>query len=102
MKEERFPHTRSPFKGRDCGWQSGGASEPQRRAQHNGCRGQSGEILAQRIGAKQHSTAQEACLLTHQDRQGLGAEASASEVGSQGEDWGWLHEHSLKGLVHYS
>ena len=28
---------------------------------------------------------------------GLGAEAQASEVGSQGEDWGWLREHSLKG-----
>ena len=27
---------------------------------------------------------------------GLGAEARAS-VGSQGEDWGWLREHSLKG-----
>ena len=30
-------------------------------------------------------------------RAGLGAEARASEVRSQGEDWGWLHEHSLKG-----
>ena len=28
---------------------------------------------------------------------GLGAEARASEVRSQGEDWGWLREHSLKG-----
>ena len=28
---------------------------------------------------------------------GLGAEASALEVRSQGEDWGWLREHSLKG-----
>ena len=28
---------------------------------------------------------------------GLGAEARASEVGSQGEDWGWWREHSLKG-----
>ena len=28
---------------------------------------------------------------------GLGAEVPASEVGSQGEDWGWLREHSLKG-----
>ena len=27
---------------------------------------------------------------------GLGAEARAS-VGSQGEDWGWRREHSLKG-----
>ena len=38
-----------------------------------------------------------ACLLTHQGRSGLGAEARASEVRSQGEDWGWLCEHSLKG-----
>ena len=28
---------------------------------------------------------------------GLGAEAPASKVRSQGEDWSWLHEHSLKG-----
>ena len=28
---------------------------------------------------------------------GLGADARASEVGSQGEDWGWLREHGLKG-----
>ena len=28
---------------------------------------------------------------------GLGAEALALEVGSQGGDWGWLCEHSLKG-----
>ena len=32
---------------------------------------------------------------------GLGAEAQAS-VGSQGEDWGWRREHSLKGLVRHS
>ena len=32
---------------------------------------------------------------------GLGAEARAA-VGSQGEDWGWRREHSLKGLVHHS
>ena len=34
-------------------------------------------------------------------RAGLGAEAWAS-VGSQGEDWGWWHEYSLKGLVRHS
>ena len=71
--------------------------EPRRRAQQQGCRGQSGEIPAQRIGADQHSPAQEACLLTRRDGWGLGAEALASEVRSQGEDWGWLREHSLKG-----
>ena len=35
-------------------------------------------------------------LLTRRHGQGLGAEAWASEVRSQGEDWGWLREHSLK------
>ena len=30
-------------------------------------------------------------------RVGLEAEARASEVISQGENWGWLREHSLKG-----
>ena len=74
----------------------GEASEPWRRAQQQGCGGQSGEIPAQRIGADQHSPAPEACLLNHWDGWGLGAEAQAS-VGSQGKDWGWLREHSLKG-----
>ena len=42
-----------------------------------------------------------ACLLIPRGRWGLGAEAWASEVRSRGEDWGWLHEHSLRGLVHH-
>ena len=87
--------------GGDCGWQRGEASEPQRRAQPQGCGGQSGEIPTQRIGAEPHSPAREACLLPRWGGRGLGAEARAS-VGSQGEDWGWRHEHSLKGLVHHS
>ena len=79
----------------------GGASEPRRRAQPQGCRGQSGEISARRIGAEQHSPAREACLLSRGGGRGMGAEARAS-VGSQGEDWGWWREHSLKGLVRHS
>ena len=98
MKEERFPHTRKPLHwwrwgSRECG---GEASEPRRRAQPQGCGGQSGEIPAQRVGADQHSPAPEACLLTRWGGRGLGAEARAS-VGSQGEDWGWRCKHSLKG-----
>ena len=102
MKEERFPHTRKTLH-----WQRKGggwgreASEPWRRAQPQGCGGQSGETPARRIGAEQHSPAREACLLTRRGRRGLGAEARAS-VGSQGEDWGWRREHSLKGLVRSS
>ena len=101
MKEERFPHTRKALRGQRLRVAEGGASEPRRRAQPQGCGGQSGEISAQRIGAEQHSPAREACLLTHQGAWGLGAEARAS-VGSQGEDWGWRREHSLKGLVRHS
>ena len=97
MKEERFPHTRSPFAGGDCGWRRGAASEPRRRAQPQGCGGQSGEIPARRIGADLHSPAREACLLPRRDGWGLGAEVQSSAVGSQREDWGWLCEHSLKG-----
>ena len=70
--------------------------------QQEGCGGQSRETpsaqrIAQRIGADQHSPAQETCLFTCWDRWGLGAEAPALEVRSQGEDWGWQREHSLKG-----
>ena len=98
MKEERFPHTRKPLCGQRLGaWRGGGeASEPWRRAQPQGCGGQSGEIPAQRIGTDQHSPAREACLLTRRGGRSLGAEARAS-VGSQGEDWGWRRKHSLKG-----
>ena len=41
-------------------------------------------------------TSREACLLSRWDRRGLGAEARAS-VRLQGEDWGLLRDHSLKG-----
>ena len=88
--------------GGDSRWWRGEASGPWRGAQQQGCRGQSREIAAQRIGADQHSPAREACLLTRQGGQRLGAEALASEVRPQGEDWGWRREHSLKGLVRHS
>ena len=87
-EEERFPHTRKPLRGRRLREAEGGALEPWSRAQQQGCGGQSGEIPAQRIGADQHSPAREACLLTRRGGQELGAEAPASEVRPQGEDWG--------------
>ena len=75
----------------------GEALEPRTRAQQQWCRGQSGEIPSQRVGADQLSPALEACLLTRQDEWRLGVEAQTLEVRSQGEDWGWRREHSLKG-----
>ena len=70
MKEERFPHTRSPFTGRDYRWLRGEASEPRRRVQPQGCGGQSGEVPAQRLGAEQHSPVPEACLLPRRGGRG--------------------------------
>ena len=70
MKEERFHTLGGPFAGGDCGWWRRKASEPRRRAQEQGCGGQSGEIPAQRIGADRHSPAREACLLTRRGGRG--------------------------------
>ena len=70
MKEERFPHTRKALRGRRLRVAEGGASEPRRRAQPQGCRGESGEIPAQRLDAEQHSPAREACLLPRRGGRG--------------------------------
>ena len=103
MKEERFPHTRKPLHWQRWGWGGvGEALEPQRGAQQQGCGGQSGEIPTQRISANQHSPAREACLLTLRGGCRVGAEVWASEIRLQGEDWSWLCEDSLRGLVHHS
>ena len=105
MKEERFPHTRKPLRGRR--WQGGGgvaegmsfgATEEStatgvRRAKRRDSRTEEGcqPALPSPRGLSAHPPG----------RAGLGAEARASEVGLQGEDWGWLREHSPKGLVHH-
>ena len=115
MKEQRFPHTRKPLRRRRlqvAGLWGGSRGELRGHRGEHSNRGAKGKVerfphrgslptsthqpkrLEDR--ANQHSTAREACLLTHQDRWGLGAEAPAS-VGSQEEDWGWLPEHSLQG-----
>ena len=44
--------------------------EPRRRAQPQGCGGQSGEVPAQRLGAEQHSPDREARLLPRRGRRG--------------------------------
>ena len=94
MKEERFPHTGKPLRGRRLWVAEGGNFRATEESAATGVQRASGEIPAQRIGADQHSPAREACLLTRRGRWGLGAEARASEVRSQGEDWGWLMRHS--------
>ena len=60
----KFPHTRTPLRGQRLRVAEGGASEPRRRAQQQGCGGQSGEIPAQGMPADQHSPAWDACSPT--------------------------------------
>ena len=59
VKEEKFPHTRKPHhRWRRWWWgRSFGATEESAATEVQRCRGQSREILAQRIGANQHSPA---------------------------------------------
>ena len=101
MKEERFPRTRKPLRGRRL------------RVAEGGSFGATEESTATRVRrAKRRDSRTEAwrraALTSLRDlsaplpgRAGLGAEARAS-VGSQGEDWGWRREHSLKGLAQHS
>ena len=70
MKEERFLHTRKPLRGRRLRVAEGGSFGATEENAATGCGGQSGEIRAQRIGAKQHSPARETCLLTRRGGQG--------------------------------
>ena len=96
MKEERFPHTRKPLRG----WRL--------RVAEGGSFGATEESAATgvRRAKWRDSRTEERCRLAltrprslsahPPGRAGLGAEARAS-VGSQGEDWGWWREHSLKG-----
>ena len=97
----RFPHTRKPLRGQRLQVAEGGsfgateeiAATGVRRAQRRDSRTE-----AQRRAAL---TSPRGLSAHPPGRAGLGAEARAS-VGSQGEDWGWRREHSLKGLAHHS
>ena len=73
-----------------------GASEPRRRAQQQGCKRAKWRDSHTEDGCWPALTSPRGLSAHLLGRAGLGAEARTS-VGSQGEDWGWLREHSLKG-----
>ena len=101
MKEERFPQTGKPLHAqrlRVAEVGSFGATEEStatgvQRAKRRGSRTEDRRRPA--------LTSPRGLSAPPPGRAGLGAEARAS-VGSQGEDWGWRREHSLKGLAHHS
>ena len=98
MKEERLPHTRKDLPGQRLQWVEVGsfgvteestATRLWRAKRRDSCTGyQCHPALTSLRGLSAHPPGRAG--------RGLGAEAWASEVRSQGEDWGWLREHSLK------
>ena len=97
MKEERCPHTRKALRGRRLRVAEGGSFGATEESAATGVR------RAKRRDSRTEDQCRAALttprgLSAHPlGRAGLGAEVRASEVGSQGEDWGWRREHSLKG-----
>ena len=101
MKEERFPSTRKPLRGQRLRVAEGGSFGATEESTSTGVRRakrRDSRTEARHQAALSSLRGSSAHLL---GRAGLEAEARAS-VGSQGEDWGWRHEHSLTGLAHHS
>ena len=96
MKEEKFPHTRKPLHW----WRRGDGGVGGKLWSHGGERSNrgaegKGERFLHRGSVPKAFTSPRGLSAHPPGRAGLGAEARAS-VRSQGEDWGWLREHSLK------
>ena len=96
MKEEKFPHTRKPLRGRRLRVAEGGSFGATEESAATGVRRAKWRDSHTEDRCQPALTSPRG-LSAHWGRWGLGAEAWASEIGSQGEDWGWLREHSLKG-----
>ena len=99
MKEEVFPHTRKALHW----WRRGVAGEKLRSyGGERSKRGAEGKVESfPHRGSLQPALSSLRGLSAHLWGEGLGlrAEAPSSEVRSQGEAWGWLREHSLKGVI---
>ena len=101
MKEERFPHTRKPPRGRRWWVAEWGNFRATEESAATGVRKAKRRDSRTEDRCRPALTSPRGLSAHPPGRAGLGAEALAS-VGSQGEDWGWRREHSLKGLVHHS
>ena len=102
MKEEKFYTLGSPFTGGDRVWWGGSFGAMEENAATGMAEGKVGRFLHRvLVPTSTHQPEKLVCSPTRADG-GLGAEALATEVRSQEEDWGWLCEHSLRGLVSHS
>ena len=97
MKEERFPHTRKPLRGQRLRVVEGGSFRATEESAAKGVRRAKQRDSCTEDRCRPAFTSPRGLSAHLPGRAGLGSEARASEVESQGEDWGWLNEHSLKG-----
>ena len=96
MKEERFPHTRKALHGRRLWVVEAGSFRATEESAATGVRRAKRRDSCTEARRRAALTSPRGLSAHPPGRAGLGAEAWAS-VGSQGEDWGWRREHSLKG-----
>ena len=96
MKEERFPRTRKPLRGRRLRVAEGGSFGATEESAATGVRRAKWRDSRTEARCRPALTSPRGLSAHPPGQAGLGAEARAL-VGSQGEDWGWWREHSLKG-----
>ena len=96
MKEKRFPHTRKPLRGQRLRGAEGGSFGATEESTATGVQRAKRRDSHTEDQCRPALTSPRGLSAHPPGRAGLGAEARAS-VGSQGEDWGWQREHSLKG-----
>ena len=96
MKEERFAHTRKPLRGRRLRVAEGGSFGAPEESAATGVRRAKRRDSRTEDQCRPALTSPRGLSAQPPGRAGPGAEARAL-VGSQGEDWGWRREHSLKG-----
>ena len=101
MKEERFPHIRKPLRGQRLRVADGGSFRATEESAATGVRRAKRRDSRTEAWRRAALTSLRGLSAQPPGQAGLGAEARAS-VASQGEDWGWRREHSLKGLAHHS
>ena len=97
MKKEKIPHTRKSLRGQRLRVVEGGSFRATEESAATGVRRAKRRDSRTEDRCRPALTSLRGLSAQLPGWAGLGAEARALEVRSQGEDWGWLREHSLKG-----
>ena len=95
--KEKFPHTRKPLRRWRLRVAEGGSFGATEESAATGVQRAKRRDSRTEDRCRAALTSPRGLSAQPPGRAGLGAAARASEFRSQGEDWGWLRENSLKG-----